>query len=242
MKLTRHEASGVQVFQVYLDAERGDGDLTRLKGLLARQADLRKPAVLDLSLLDFLTSRSLGSLVAASRGFHNAGGQFIIAGLGPRLAETMRIVRLDRILALRLTVNDAVAALTTRPAPTLEMLIAGNPNPEAVRTYWRARNDDVTTPTPEASSALRRTAQRETTRQRESSRPIIPGTNFDPQDLTPMPWAAERLDLLSDWNEGLLLFGKAQALAQRHGVPFRPETTFREFLERLSDALSKSGQ
>lgn len=244
MRLSSGKHKGIDVFEVLLSEDSTETHLRELNSELAAKADFAAPAVVDLSRVDFLTSDSLGRLVAASRKFHNGGGRLVLCGLGPRLAETLHIVRLDRILALRLCVDSAVEPFLGGEMPPLDQLVAGNPTAEEVRAYWRERSDDLATPTVEAASALRRTAEayRQGNGGHGHDKPIRPGASFDPEDLTPSPWASDRGDLLADWTEALLLFSKAQGICQRHGIHFSADLSFREFLERLSESLRKAEQ
>jgi anti-sigma B factor antagonist len=60
----------------------------------------RKKVVFDLSELNYVDSMGVGILVMCSGRLTRAGGELRMASLQPRIAELMRITKLDQILYL----------------------------------------------------------------------------------------------------------------------------------------------
>ena len=56
--------------------------------------------LVDFSAVQYVSSALAGALLKAHRKVHAAGGRFAVCGLGPMPAETLRITRLDRVLAV----------------------------------------------------------------------------------------------------------------------------------------------
>src|SRR5439155_22233025 len=54
--------------------------------------------VLDLANINFATSSGLGRLVALNRRVHSAGGRLMLANLNPAVAEVIAVTRLDKVL------------------------------------------------------------------------------------------------------------------------------------------------
>jgi anti-sigma B factor antagonist len=57
--------------------------------------------VLDLAGVRFLSSQTLGTLVALQRKARAAGGGIALAGVGPNIARMFRITRLDSLLTIQ---------------------------------------------------------------------------------------------------------------------------------------------
>jgi anti-sigma B factor antagonist len=81
-----------------LDVEWAVDDLIR---------DQRKKVVFDLSGLEYLDSTGIGVLVMCSGKMSATGGQLRLASLQPRIAELMRVTRLDQIWHFYPTAADA---------------------------------------------------------------------------------------------------------------------------------------
>jgi len=63
--------------------------------------------VLDLSGIDFVDSSGLGALVQLVKQAQTAGGSLQIV-TNPRVTQTVKLVRLEKFLSLRPTVDDAL--------------------------------------------------------------------------------------------------------------------------------------
>lgn len=69
--------------------------------------------VFDLSKLDYLDSTGIGIVVTCSGKADAAGGQLRLACLQPKVADLMRVTKLNRIMTFYPTVNDALQGLGT---------------------------------------------------------------------------------------------------------------------------------
>jgi anti-sigma B factor antagonist len=68
----------------------------------------RKKVVFDLSELNYVDSMGVGILVMCSGKLKRAGGELRMASLQPRIAELMKITRLDQILCFYPTTAVAI--------------------------------------------------------------------------------------------------------------------------------------
>lgn len=67
-----------------------------------------RKVILDLAQLEFVDSTGIGIIVMSSGKMGAAGGELRIAALQPRVAELMRVTKLDRIMVFYPTVAAAV--------------------------------------------------------------------------------------------------------------------------------------
>ncbi len=65
------------------------------------------PVVLDMSKVEMLLSISIGVLVALLQKFKGEGRRFMLAGLQPKVRETLTICRLDKLFEICDTVEEA---------------------------------------------------------------------------------------------------------------------------------------
>lgn len=63
--------------------------------------------ILDLSKIDFVDSSGLGALVQLAKKAQTAGGILQIVS-NPRVTQTVKLVRLEKFLSLRTSVDEAV--------------------------------------------------------------------------------------------------------------------------------------
>jgi anti-anti-sigma factor len=63
--------------------------------------------ILDLSSIEFLDSSGLGALVKIAKKLKDAGGSFQIVA-NPRVTQTVKLVRLEKFLSLRNSLDDAL--------------------------------------------------------------------------------------------------------------------------------------
>ena len=75
----------------------------------------RKKVVLDLSELNYVDSMGVGILVMCSGKMTRAGGELRMASLQPRIAELMKITKLDQIFLLYPTAAAAIAQFEITP-------------------------------------------------------------------------------------------------------------------------------
>ena len=76
-----------------------------LEELIASQ---HKKVVLDMSKLEYLDSTGIGIVVTSCGRMDTAGGVIRIAALQPKVEELMRTMKLDRILPIYATVDEAL--------------------------------------------------------------------------------------------------------------------------------------
>lgn len=69
-----------------------------------------KNIVLDLSQIDFVDSSGLGALVQLVKKAQTEGGTLQIVS-NPRVTQTVKLVRLEKFLSLKPSVDDAIAAI-----------------------------------------------------------------------------------------------------------------------------------
>ena len=93
-----------------LDALSAPDFKARMSGALTGTAP---KVVLDLSPVAFIDSAGLASILSLVKGLPE-GGDLRIAGARDAVRAVFRLTRLDKVLALHDTVEDAVAAVETR--------------------------------------------------------------------------------------------------------------------------------
>lgn len=69
----------------------------------------RRWMVLDFSQVEFISSQFIGILLTMHKKLSLLGGShFVLCGVGPRLAELIKITRLDRLLTIRPNRREAM--------------------------------------------------------------------------------------------------------------------------------------
>jgi anti-sigma B factor antagonist len=97
----------VRLTETRLDAQRAPAFKSALAPLLAAQPD---KVVLDASGVEFVDSTGLGSLVSLLK-MMGATGELAIAGPRPAVRKLFTVTRLDRVMRLYDSVDDAADAL-----------------------------------------------------------------------------------------------------------------------------------
>ena len=69
-----------------------------------------KDVILDLSKIDFIDSSGLGALVQIAKKSQTSGGTFQVV-TNPRVTQTVKLVRLEKFLALQTTLDAALQNL-----------------------------------------------------------------------------------------------------------------------------------
>lgn len=73
--------------------------------------------ILDLSSIDFIDSTGVGALVQIAKQVHTRSGLFQIVS-NPRVMQTVKLVRLEKFLSLRQSLQEALDALPSQdPSP-----------------------------------------------------------------------------------------------------------------------------
>jgi len=110
MQLKQATHEGIDVF-----ALRGDIDLDSaptLRSVLQAKINEHCPAlIVDLAQVSFIDSTGLSVLIEYFRNFGRHGGAFCLCGLSDELKEIFQIVRLDRIIPMFATVDEAANAI-----------------------------------------------------------------------------------------------------------------------------------
>lgn len=88
----------------------GSAELDRK--LLGLSAQRPKVLIFDLSGLTFISSLAMGSLINVAHGISKHGGRVAIAGAQPLVAEALRRIRLEAMMPMYGTVEEATAANT----------------------------------------------------------------------------------------------------------------------------------
>jgi anti-anti-sigma factor len=257
MRLDISTTDGIQVIALRLDPTDTIADLGVLKRAIEAEAKLDRPSVIDLSALDFLNSSAIGSLVGATRLFNEKGGSLVLVGLGTRLAETFRVVRLDRVVAYRATLEDAVRDLKVTPSGAYHKLVRQNPTFDEVKEAFRKRmrelGDNRPVPGIPGPLTLNRVAAQVYGNQHAPTEPTLdegeggvgPDGGYTDPPTVEQAYAESpglRRESLVDWTEALLLFSKAQMLSQRHAMRFDPHMSFSEFLSEMAERLADEGE
>ena len=73
--------------------------------------------LIDLKACPYLDSTELGRLIRCHISVRKAGGRVRLCNLAPRIKILMEITRLDTVLDLFATEQEALAAIATRPRP-----------------------------------------------------------------------------------------------------------------------------
>ena len=82
-----------------------EGTFRKLVSIYREQGP--KPIILDLSQIDFVDSSGLGALVQLVKKAEQSDGTLQIVS-NPRVTQTVKLVRLEKFLSLRPSVEDAI--------------------------------------------------------------------------------------------------------------------------------------
>jgi len=183
--------------------------------------------LIDLTNVDFLDSTGIGTLVGCFQRMASTDGLVLFCGAGLRIAETLAVVNLLRVLPLRIGRAEAMKELS-KSTPTkgaCAKLSAGNPSVDTLRAWWKD-NAPAPSPAPEAPP---------------EPAPASPAAQ---QPKSPDPAAALSENLPSDvhddlrsWVDALDVLMRARGIYERNGLGFSADVTFKEFIARLAEAL-----
>ena len=89
-------------------------DLERIGTQLFRMVDEEKKShlVLDFARVKYLSSQAIGIILTLNKkltGGSAGGDNLVLCGVGPQLMQLLKITRLDRILTIKNTQQEAVA-------------------------------------------------------------------------------------------------------------------------------------
>jgi anti-sigma B factor antagonist len=78
-------------------------------------ASPNSPFILDMSLVKFIPSLTLGQLVKLLQEFKSRGQKFVLASLQPTVRQVFAITRLDRLFEIQPDTQTAATALAATP-------------------------------------------------------------------------------------------------------------------------------
>lgn len=110
MKVIRADQEGVAVLRLTGEFDSFETDEVR-RNVEACLKEGERRLVLDLTGMTFANSTTIAYLITAQKRAKETGGSLLIAGPGDFLRKTLKTLGLDRLLALRDSVDDAVAEL-----------------------------------------------------------------------------------------------------------------------------------
>lgn len=86
--------------------------IDRLSAAVAGRVESgEKNLVLDMSEVEYISSSAVGFLVEINQHVSRAKGQLVLAGLNDRLAELLKITKLDKMFKREKTLGDAMQRL-----------------------------------------------------------------------------------------------------------------------------------
>ena len=71
-------------------------------------SDGRKEIILDFSLVEYLSSAALGKLITMHKKVSTAGGKLLLCNIQQDILEVFQLTRLDQVLTLCKTLDDAL--------------------------------------------------------------------------------------------------------------------------------------
>lgn len=79
---------------------------------LIDEEDQRK-VILDFEKVQYLSSQAIGILLSMKKKIDALGnGKLVLCGIGPKLAELLKITRLDKIMVIKVSQKEALASFS----------------------------------------------------------------------------------------------------------------------------------
>jgi anti-sigma B factor antagonist len=91
-------------------------DIEAISEALSLQVDTqnKRKLVIDFTTVEYMSSRAINMILTLKKKLSEiAEAELILCGIGPRLMDIVRITRLDKVLNLKPTQQDAIACLHT---------------------------------------------------------------------------------------------------------------------------------
>jgi anti-sigma B factor antagonist len=112
---TRRSSRGHTVVMFQTPSLMNPTDMERIGASLGRMAEglAGGRLVLDFSKVQFLSSQAVGVIITLNKKLATKaapGETLVLCGVGPQLMQLLKITRLDRILTIKDTQKEAVAA------------------------------------------------------------------------------------------------------------------------------------
>lgn len=105
------ETSGVAVASVLCERYSEHESKPIEHDLLSAAGQCAHKLAIDMSRVAMLASAGIGSLISVHQACAKAGGSMAIFGLDPAIAELLKLTRMDRMLVITPTRDDALRAL-----------------------------------------------------------------------------------------------------------------------------------
>jgi anti-sigma B factor antagonist len=115
IKVTTSDRGSVTVMKVSGSVVLLDGAKEMFEAVAHQLQRGQKKIVLDMSEANFIDSSGLGYLVTAYTKVKNSGGELVMAAPSPKISDVMRNSKLDRIIKVDNSVDEAVVGLEKRP-------------------------------------------------------------------------------------------------------------------------------
>lgn len=112
MEIQSEKVGDVVIAHVLID-ELDAGNVPEFKRDVAPALEESTRLVLDLSRLRFLDSSGLGAFLSCLRRLNAKGGTLKLGGIGKEVQTVCELVRLNRIMGIHGTVEEAVRAFAT---------------------------------------------------------------------------------------------------------------------------------
>ncbi len=90
---------------------KGAGEITLRERIDALVAAGRRQIIVDLKHIPYMDSTEVGRLIRAHLAVRRAGGRVRVCNVSPRVMETLKLTRLDTVLELFATEEEALAAV-----------------------------------------------------------------------------------------------------------------------------------
>lgn len=73
----------------------------------------RRKVIMDFEKVQYLSSQAIGILLTMKKKIDALGnGKLVLCGIGPKLAELLKITRLDKIMVIKATQKEALASFS----------------------------------------------------------------------------------------------------------------------------------
>lgn len=199
--------------------------LPKLKNEVIRRVENGQIHILvDMSQVDFLGSMEIGALVGCLRLLESRKGTFALCCVGPHLFEALCMVRLETIIPIRISRDEALNDLKPKmhDSNRIRRLVQGNPKLEEIQSRWRQQALETEAEPPhDASPPVA-----------ESAEPPAPPAASAPPSTPELPPDQDR------WMRSLQLLQEARELCESSGVDFAMDMTFQDFLAKIGEALA----
>ena len=106
------DVTAIEIDENTLDAERADDFRAQLEGTL--QAN--RKVLLDLGAVVFADSTGLGAILVCLHRAAASGGKLRICGLRPLVQEMFNVLKLDRMVDVHVTTEEALLAFGAAPS------------------------------------------------------------------------------------------------------------------------------